>query len=66
MQAASSTRAGLLSPPPPSTLACCKCDKGGQLRLAPPPSLTHVPPIAELEQFSASSAKSEDGLYLGA
>ncbi len=34
-------------------------------RLLPPP-FTHVPPIAEFEQFSASSAKSKDGLYLGA
>ncbi len=34
-------------------------------RLLPPPS-THAPPMAEFEQFSASSAKSEDGLYLGA
>jgi hypothetical protein len=35
-------------------------------RLLPPPSPTHVPPIAELGQFSETSAKSEDGLHLGA
>jgi hypothetical protein len=34
-------------------------------RLLPPPP-THVPSIAEFEQFSATSAKSEDGLRLGA
>ncbi len=28
----------------------------------PPPSPTHIPPIAELGQFSATLAKSEDGL----
>jgi hypothetical protein len=31
---------------------------------APPP--THALPIAEFGQFSATSAKSEDGLHLGA
>ncbi len=34
-------------------------------RLLHPPSPTHVPPTAEIEQFSATSAKSEDGLSLG-
>jgi hypothetical protein len=72
MQAAFSTRTNLFSllpalPLPPLTPASNKCDKGGQLRLfPPPPSPTHVPPIAEFEQFSATSAKSEDGLHLGA
>ncbi len=37
----------------------------GRLLPPPPPPPTH-PPMAEFEQFSASSAKSEDGLYLGA
>ncbi len=32
----------------------------------PLPSPTHILPIAEFEQFSATSAKSEDGLHLGA
>ena len=46
---------------------CVYCKPAqGEWCLSKPPPLTHVPPIAEFGQFSASSAKSEDGLYLGA
>ena len=57
-----------LPPPPPhrASVAPPAATLSGlaEGRLLPP--LTHVPPIAELGQFSASSAKSEDGLHLGA
>ena len=70
MQAAFSTRTNLFSllpalplppshPPPINVIREASC-----VYFLPPP--THAPPIAELGQFSATSAKSEDGLKLGA
>ncbi len=54
-----------LSPSPP-TPASNRRDKRGRLALFPAPPLYPCTPHAEFMWFSASSAKSEDGLYLGA
>jgi hypothetical protein len=59
----------LFSPLPTSRI--CRTACGHVIRISwreapPPPSPTHVLPIAEFEQFSATSAKVEDGLHLGA
>jgi hypothetical protein len=69
---ANMTRLSSVTPLPPPLPAprICRTACGHVIRISwretPPPPSTHAPPIAEFEQFSASSAKSEDGLYLGA
>ncbi len=71
MQAAFSTRTNLVSPlpalplPPSQTLPINAIREASCVYFRPP-SPTHVLPIAEFEQFSATSAKVEDGLHLGA